>query len=125
MEWKSFRLDSSDRRYFYTDETKKIVIEDAEWFNKNTDSVIIFCGYETDGYNSEPISEPMFMINIEYRIANYFGNKGGYHYRDKWYVLKNDVLYKMNGYEPSTTASKMTKELKGIIAYLSNLSKEE
>ena len=121
MEWRTFKLDSTDTKWFYTDETKRINIDNADWFNKNTDYVVIWIGYETMEYETKPISEPikpMYLIDVGYHIANYFGDKSGCHYRDKWYVLKDNVLYKLNGYEPSSIVVRMTKELKGIMEYI-------
>lgn len=40
MEWRTFKLDSTDTKWFYTDETKRINIDNADWFNKNTDYVV-------------------------------------------------------------------------------------
>lgn len=125
MEWKTFKTDSPDKRFFYTDETQKISIKNAEWFNKNTDYVVVWIGYETTEYGTEPISEPMYMIDVGYHIANYFGDKSGCHYRDKWYVFKDNVLYKTNGYEPSIIVTRMTKELKGILISIKKSDSKE
>lgn len=112
--WKSFRLPDGKRRWFYTDEKSKISIKDKEWFNKNTTSICIHRGYETEEYSEMPISEMIYHIVIDYKIANYFGDKSGMHFRSKIYMLIGDKLYKQDKDE-GTEVTRMTKELKGTL----------
>lgn len=115
--WKSFRLLDGKMRWFYTDEESKISIKDKDWFNKNTTSICIHKGYETEEYSTEPISDMIYRIAIDYRIANYFGDRSGMHFRSKVYMLIGDKLYKQDNGE-ATEVTRMTKELKGALQEL-------
>lgn len=115
--WKSFRLLDGKMRWFYTDEESKISIKDKDWFNKNTTSICIHKGYETEEYSTEPISDMIYRIAIDYRIANYFGDKSGMHFRSKVYMLIGNKLYKQDNGE-ATEVTRMTKELKGALQEL-------
>lgn len=115
--WKSFRLLDGKTRWFYTDEESKISIKDKDWFNKNTTSICIHKGYETEEYSVEPISDMIYRIAIDYRIANYFGDRSGMHFRSKVYMLIGDKLYKQDNGE-ATEVTRMTKELKGALQEL-------
>lgn len=115
--WKSFRLPDGKMRWFYTDEESKISIKDKDWFNKNTTSICIHKGYETEEYSSELISDMIYRIAIDYRIANYFGDRSGMHFRSKVYMLIGDKLYKQDN-EEATEVTRMTKELKGALQEL-------
>lgn len=114
MMWKSFRLPDGERRYIYTDEDSAKKITDKEWFNKNTQDITIYTGYETEEYNTAPISESIYYIIINYQISNYFGDKSGMHYRNKEYVLIGDKLYQQKG-GSGTEVKRLTKELSGIL----------
>ena len=115
--WRSFRLLDGKLRWFYTDEQSKISIKDKDWFNKNTTSISIYKGYETLENSTEPISDVIYRIAIDYQIVNYFGDKSGKHYRSKIYMMINDKLYKQeNG--ASIEVNRITKELKGILTEL-------
>lgn len=115
--WKSFRLPDGKMRWFYTDEESKISIKDKDWFNKNTTSICIHKGYETEEYSAEPISDVIYRIAIDYRIANYFGDRSGMHFRSKVYMLIGNKLYKQDNDE-ATEVTRMTKELKGALQEL-------
>lgn len=117
MEWRTFRLDDEKQRWLYTDETKAIVLHEKDFFNKNTDYVAIYKGFETEEYSMKPISNEIYFINIGYSIKNYFGDTSGIHFRNKDYIFKNGVLYKLERYgNPSTVVKRITKELKGVLA---------
>lgn len=115
--WRSFRLLDGKQRWFYTDEQNKISIMDKEWFNKNTIGICIHKGYETKENDTEPISDMIYRIAIDYKIANYFGDKSGRHYRSKIYMLIGDKLFKQENGE-AVEVNRMTKELKGALAEL-------
>ncbi len=115
--WKSFRLPDGKMRWFYTDEESKISIKDKDWFNKNTTNICIHKGYETEEYSTEPISDMIYRIAINYRIANYFGDRSGMHFRSMVYMLIEDKLYKQDNGE-ATEVTRMTKELKGALQEL-------
>lgn len=122
MIWKSFKTESQERKYFYTDECKKYLIKNKEWFNKNTDYICIYEGFETLEYSEKPISDKMYFINIGYHISNYFGDKTGCHFRNKDYVFMNGIIYKQDRYgESSTIVCKITKELKNVKLYLNEI----
>ena len=115
--WTSFRLPDGKMRWFYTDEESKISIKNKEWFNKNTISICIHKGYETEESNTIPISEMIYEIAIDYRIANYFGDRSGMHIRSKVYMLIGEKLYKQDKDE-GIEVTRMTKELKGALEKL-------
>ena len=115
--WKSFRLPDGKRRWFYTDECLKKVIDKKEWFNKTTTDISILKGYETEEYSPKPISEMIYYITIEYQISNYFGDTSGMHFRSKEYMLISGKLYKQVKGE-GIEVNKITKELKGILEEL-------
>lgn len=119
--WKSFKLPDGVRRWFYTDESLKRVINNKEWFNKATTDISVLKGYETEQYDSTPISEIIYYITIESQILNYFGDTSGMHFKYKEYVLIGDKFYKQIKGE-GVEVVKITKELKGILDEL-NASK--
>lgn len=115
--WKSFRLPDGKIRWFYTDEESKLSIKDKKWFNKHTTSICIHKGYETEENGTEPISDMLYRIAIDYKIANYFGDRSGMHFRSKVYILVGDKLYKQDKGE-AIEVTRMTKELKGALEEL-------
>ena len=115
--WKSFRLPDGKIRWFYTDEKSRVIIKDKEWFNKNTISICIYKGYETEEYSEKPVSEMIYRIAIDYQIANYFGDRSGIHFRSKIFMLIGDKLYKQDKGE-GIEVTKITKELKGALEEL-------
>lgn len=115
--WKSFRLPDGKRRWFYTDEESVLRMVNKEWFNKSTIGISIHKGYETKEYSTEPISDIIYHISIDYQIANYFGEINGMHFRSKIYMLIGDELYKQDKGE-GIEVKRMTKELKGALAEL-------
>ena len=122
--WKTYRLpedpEYGEYRWFLTEDETKVYLTDKEWFNKNTTSVCIHRGYETEEYSTEPISEMIYHIDIEYQILNYFGDRSGMHYRHKEYMLVDGKLYKQVKGE-GIEVKRMTKELKGILEELKHL----
>ena len=115
--WKSFRLTDGKIRWLYTDEKTALRIDNKEWFNKSTTGVIIYKGYETEEYSTEPISETIYQISICYQISNYFGDTSGLHFRNKIYVYVDGKLYKQENYKV-VEVKRITKELKGILKEL-------
>ena len=116
MIWRSFRV-NDERKFIYTNEADVKEISKKEWFNNSTDNIKIYIGYETEQYYTEPISDKMYLIDIEYHINNYFGDKNGFHFRTKTYVLYNGKLYK-NESGLGKEAVRITKELKGILEWI-------
>lgn len=114
--WKSFRLADGKQRWFYTDEASRVKV-DKKCYNKNTTCISILKGYETEEYSAEPISKMIYYIAIDYRIANYFGDTSGMHFRSKTYMLVDDKLYKQEKGE-GVEVKRMTKELKGALEEL-------
>ena len=47
-------------------------------------------------------------------IKNYFGDKSGHHYRNKNYIYKEGVLYKLDCNQ-GIEVKRVTKELSGIL----------
>lgn len=119
--WSSYRLPDGKLRWFLTnDDIIKII--DKNWFNKNTDDIIIHSGYETEEYSTKPVSDKIYKITINYVITNYFGDRSGLHCRSKNYILDNDKLYKQeNG--KGIEVKRLTKELRGILEELQNYEK--
>lgn len=115
--WKSFRLPDGKMRWFYTDEQSRIKVEDKKCYNKNTTCISILKGYETEEYSEKPISEMIYRIAIDYKIANYFGDRSGMHFRSKEYMLIGDKLYKQDKGE-GIEVTRMNKELKGALEEL-------
>lgn len=114
--WQSFSLSENDctYRWFYTNEKTVLRITDKEWFNKATTEIIIHKGYETEEYSTDPISDMIYCIEIEYQILNYFGDKSGMHFRRKEYMLVGGKLYKQErGY--GIEVKRVTRELKGVL----------
>lgn len=113
--WKGFQLLDDKQRWLYTDENSAIRLRNKEYFNKNTTSIVIFKGYETMENEAEPISGIMYMISVNYKIINYFGDTSGKHYRSKRYVLFDDRIYQQlpGG---AKEVKRITKELKGAIS---------
>ena len=115
--WKSFRLTDGKRRWFYTDEESVLRIVNKEWFNKATIGISIHKGYETEENSTEPISDMIYHIAIDYQVLNYFGDTSGMHYRSKLYILVGDKLYKQENGE-GIEVKRITKELKGALEEL-------
>lgn len=124
--WISYVLTDGKMRWFYTDEKSAIRIPKKEWFNKSTTHIIIHKGYETNSHGTEPISKMIYRVSINYKIANYFGDRSGMHYRSKNYMLIGDELYKQENGE-GVLIKRITKELKGVLEELKNkwLNKED
>lgn len=87
MWWKGFRTENSgEQRYFYTDEKNALRLTNKLYFNKYTDEVIIYKGYETKESNEAPISKEIIYIEVTYHISNYYGDRSGRHHRSKTYL---------------------------------------
>lgn len=67
--WKGFRFPDGKQRWFYSDEESAIRLHDKEYFNKNTTGIIIYKGYETEENKTEPISDIMYYISIDYNFV--------------------------------------------------------
>ncbi len=113
--WKSFRLPEEKQRWMYTDEKSAIRLYDQEYFNKNTIRIIIYKGYETEENQTEPLSDLIYYISIDYKIANYFGDKSGMHYRSKRYIMYEDKIYQQQQFGEVKEGQRITKELKGAL----------
>lgn len=114
--WKGFRLPDGKQRWMYTDEQSSINLNDKDYFNKNTTGIIIYNGYETEEYKTEPISDKIFYIGISYRIANYFGDTSGRHHRSKIYVVFDGKIYQQSQFGESKEVKRITKELIGALS---------
>lgn len=120
--WKGFYLPDGKQRWMYTDEQSAIRLNNKDYFNKNTIGIIIRKGYETEENKTEPISDVMYYISIDFKIANYFGDKSGRHYRSKRYVMISDNIYQQLQLGEVKEVKRLTKELKGA---LSEIESEE
>ena len=114
--WKGFYLPDGKQRWLYTDEESAIRLNDKDFFNKNTVGIIIYKGYETEENNTEPISNLMYYISIDYKIANYFGDTSGMHFRSKRYVIIDDKIYQQLKFGEVNEVKRITKELKGALS---------
>lgn len=114
--WKGFRLPDGKQRWLYTDEKPAIRLRDKDFFNKNTIGIIIYKGYETEENKTDPISDVMYYIGIDYKIANYFGDTSGKHYRSKRYVVVGDNIYQQLQFGEVKEVKRITKELKGALS---------
>lgn len=114
--WKGFRLTDGKQRWMYTDEQSAIKLKDKDYFNKNTIGIIIRKGYETEENKTKPISDTIYYIGIDYRIANYFGDTSGMHYRSKRYVVIDDKIYQQLQFGEVKEVKRITKELKGVLS---------
>ena len=54
------------------------------------------------------------MITVVCSIKNYFGDKSGHHYRNKNYIYKEGVLYKLDCNQ-GIEVKRVTKEMSGIL----------
>ena len=114
--WKGFRLPDGKQRWMYTDEQSAIKLNGKDYFNKNTIGIIIRKGYETEENKTDPISDAMYYIGIDYRIANYFGDKSDKHYRSKRYVVIGNKIYQQLQFDEVKEVTRLTKELKGALS---------
>ena len=114
--WKDFYLPDVKQRYLYTDEESAIRLNDKDFFNKDTIGIIIYKGYETEENRTEPISELIYYISIDYKIANYFGDTSGMHFRSKRYVVIGDKIYQQLKFGEAKEVKRITKELKGALS---------
>ena len=114
--WKGFYLPDGKQRWLYTDEDSAIRLNYKDFFNKDTIGIIIYKGYETEENRTEPISELIYYINIDYKIANYFGDTSGMHFRSKRYVVIGDKIYQQLKFGEAKEVKRITKELKGALS---------
>ena len=119
--WKGFYLPDGKQRWFYTDEELTVRLKDKDYFNKDTIGIIIYKGDETEENKTEPISKLMYYISIDYKIANYFGDTSGIHFRSKRYVVIGDKIYQQLKFGEAKEVKRIAKELKGA---LSDINKE-
>lgn len=113
--WKGFHLTEDDtQRWFYTTEETAIKLNGKDYFNKQTESVVIYRGYETLEHGTDPISGEGFYIKIICRLNNYFGDKSGRHIRTKNYVYYNGRLYQQLPTGEVKYIKRHTTELNGI-----------
>ena len=114
--WKGFRTESNGKqKYFYTNENTIIKFKDKPYFNKNTDSVIVYKGFETKINSDVAISGKSIYIEVVYHITNYFGDKSGMHFRNKKYVLVNNTIFQQCLYGEVKKITRMPKELRGLL----------
>lgn len=117
--WKGFRTESDGlQRYFYTDEKNALILREKPYFNKTTDGVTIFKGFETKENSEIPISPEIIYIAIYYHISNYFGDKSGKHFRSKRYLIIDDKILQQCDFGEVKEVNRLTKELKGILSEL-------
>lgn len=114
--WKGFYLSDGKQRWLYTDEDSAVRLKDKDYFNQDTIGIIIYKGYETEENKTEPISDLMHYISIDYRIANYFGDISGMHFRSKRYVVIGDKIYQQLKFGEVKEVKRITKELKGALS---------
>lgn len=114
--WKGFYLSDGKQRWLYTDEKSAIRLNDKDFFNKDTVEIIIYKGYETEENKTEPISKLMYYISIDYKIANYFGDTSGMHFRSKRYVVIGDNIYQQLQFGEVKEVKRISKELKGALS---------
>ena len=57
----------------------------------------------------------MYYISIDYKIANYFGDTSGMHFRSKRYVVIGDKIYQQLKFGEAKEVKRITKELKGAL----------
>jgi hypothetical protein len=117
MCWKGFRIENNTiQRWFYTDENNALRLEQKPYFNKNTDSITIYKGFETNESSESPISDEIVYISVGYHIANYFGDKSGMHFRNKSYLLISGQIFKRNENGYFSEVTRLNKELKGVLS---------
>jgi len=114
--WKGFYLPDGKQRWLYTDEESAIKLKDKDFFNKDTIGIIIYKGYETEENKTEPISDLIHYISIDYKIANYFGDTSGMHFRSKRYVIIDNKIYQQLKFGEVKEVKRITKELKGALS---------
>lgn len=114
--WKGFKLSDGKQRWMYTDEQSAIKLHEKDYFNKNTTGIIIRKGYETEENKTEPISDLMYYIGIDYKITNYFGDTSGMHFRSKRYVVIGDKIYEQLKFDEVKEVKRLSKELKGALS---------
>lgn len=118
--WKSFRLPDGKQRWLLTDERTAIRLNNKEYFNKNTIGIVIYKGYETEENQTKPISGLIYFVSINYKIANYFGDTSGMHFRNKQYVIVGDSIYQQMQFGEVKEVKRITKELKGALLEIQN-----
>lgn len=59
-----------------------------------------------------PINDKdIILFKVCYQIKNYFGDKSGFHFESKKYIVMDDIVYK----EDEGKIKRIPKEIKGII----------
>lgn len=70
------------------------------------------------------LKQKLFNMNkYDYKIANYFGDKSGRHFRSKIYIVINNKIYQQFTYEAAKEVTRLTKELKGALEELKEKEK--
>lgn len=122
--WQGFYLMNNNLRWLYTNEKSALRIKGKEYFNTTTESITIYKGYETEEKSTKPISDVIiYYINVCCRVTNYFGDKSGYHFKSKNYVVIGNNIYQQmeNGYVKKV--KRLSKELKGAMTVIENANK--
>lgn len=116
--WKGFKFTDGKQRWLCTSDADQVKILKAEWFNQQTEYVVIHKGCETAESSTTPISGIVYIITVVCSVRNYFGDKSGHHYRNRDYVYKDGTLYKLD-LNQGIKVKKFTKELRGILNSIS------
>lgn len=78
--WDSFYINNKRHCFTYDDKKDVFKFEDREYFNTNTDSIIIYNGVECNEYGQIlPKNTEVICIYVIYIIKNYSGDKSGMH----------------------------------------------
>ena len=101
--WKGFKLSDGKQRWLCTSDADQVKISKADWFNRQTAEA-----------STKAVSGNIYMITVVCSIKNYFGDKSGHHYRNKNYIYKECVLYKLDCNQ-GIEVKRVTKELSGIL----------
>lgn len=112
--WKGFKLSDGKQRWLCTSDADQVKISKADWFNRQTEYIVIYKGCETAEASTKAVSGNIYMITVVCSIKNYFGDKSGHHYRNKNYIYKECVLYKLDCNQ-GIEVKRVTKELRGIL----------
>lgn len=116
--WKGFKLPDGKQRWLCTSDADQVKILKEDWFNQQTQYVVIHKGCETAESSTTPISGIVYIITVVCSVRNYFGDKSGHHYRNRDYVYKDGTLYKLD-LNQGIKVKKITKELRGILNSIS------
>ena len=113
MPFKTFKTtqEGKNRLLFYTLDNMTI-LENKQYFSKNTASIKLVKGYEVDKVGGEPINhKELLLIMVQYFIGEYFGDYTGRHVKERSYILIDRVVYKESG----EIIEKLPSELEGAL----------